>query len=155
MADVRFLILCGPPSLDPSTVGYPPSATTDGWWYAWRLMASNNRRLARGVTSFPSRSLAVDAITLLRTELNEVLAQVRTDPRRGSWTWDAEHGGECVATCPHPYERERDCRGGFQRFVDAVPRAQVAEGGIILRDHHRVGVPTTVPTKEPRRWQDL
>lgn len=154
MADVRFLILCGPPSLDPSTVGYPPSEPdggADGWWYAWRLMASNNRRLARGVTSFASRRFAVDAITRLRGALTNLEPLVLADPRDGSWGWHAELDGVRVVLCPHSYERERDCRGGFRRFLDAVPRAQVAEGGIILRDH-RSPVPAAAQSRESGRW---
>src|ERR1700753_1313118 len=168
MADVRFLILVGPPSLDPSRMGFPPFesqppletaptapdgvpdarrtvvrrrpegtgdlivAAADGW-FAWRLMASNNRRLARSVTSFASRQWAVQAITQLRSDLEQLEPNVLTDPRTGSWGWRAERGGVPVAMGPHPYERERDCRGGFRRFIDAASRAQVAEGGTILR----------------------
>jgi hypothetical protein len=183
MADVRFLILCGPPSLDPSTVGYPPSDLTmvvssgengsdatespgharparvavrrrqadewDGWWYAWRLMASNNRRLARGVTSFVSRRYALDAIARLRTGLVDVQPLVSTDPRDGSWGWRAELDGVPVAVCPHQYERERDCRNGFTRFIDAVSGALIAEGGIILRDH-RNRFPASSVSRSPR-----
>lgn len=150
MADVRFLILCGPPSLDPSTVGYPPEeAETEGWWYAWRLMASNNRRLARGVTSFTARSAAVDAITRLCDAMSVLELRILTDARDGSWEWCADHDGATVARCPHSYERERDCRGGFQRFVDAASRAQVAEGAVVLRDHR---APVSTHGKETTRW---
>jgi hypothetical protein len=181
MADVRFLILCGPPSLDPSAAGFPPTeprepvdvvgertgtrrtmlrrrpdatgelATATGWWFAWRLMASNNRRLACGVTSFTARSGAVDAITRLRSVLAELQPHVLTDPQNGSWGWLAEADDVPVAACPHWYERERDCRNGFGRFTDAVGKAQVADGGIILRDHH--SAPTAIAqVKESRRW---
>jgi hypothetical protein len=150
MADVRFLILCGPPSLDPSTVGYPPEeAEMGGWWYAWRLMASNNRRLARGVTSFAVRSVAVDAITRLRDAMSVLELRIVTDARDGSWEWYAEHAGVTVARCPHSYERERDCRGGFRRFLEAASRAQVAEGAVVLRDHR---APVSTHGKEASRW---
>jgi hypothetical protein len=192
MADVRFLILCGPPSLDPSTVGFPPAeprdpvdalqsvsaptgrtghtgarpapvrrrpgvtgelagGASDGWWFAWRLMASNNRRLARGVTSFTSRRGVVDAITRLRSAPAGITAQVLTDPQNGSWGWRAEYEGVAVAACPHRYERERDCRTGFGRFIDAIPRALLADGAMILRDRRgpTAGIFTV---EEPRRW---
>jgi len=114
-------------------------------------MASNNRKLARGVTSFASRTFAVDEVTRLRGALAGLELRVMTDPGNGSWSWHAEHDGVTMAMCPHSYERERDCRGGFRRFLDAVPRAQVAEGGIILRDH-RTPVPGVAQLKEPGRW---
>lgn len=185
MADVRFLILVGPPSLDPSRMGFPPFesqqpleaapapdreqstrrtavrrrpegtgelivAAADGW-FAWRLMASNNRRLARSVTSFASRQWAVQAITQLRSDLEQLEPLVTTDPRTGSWGWRAERDGVPVAVCPHPYERERDCRGGFRRFVEAALRAQVAQGGTILRDG-RGPAPSTFDIERHRPW---
>jgi uncharacterized protein YegP (UPF0339 family) len=180
MADVRFLIIFGPPSLDPSTMGFPPqdpldttmarhipvrrrpvttgelAGTAPNGWYAWRLMASNNRRLARSVTSFTSRPDAVDAIGQLRSGLANIQPHVLTDPENGSWGWRAERDGVPVATCPHWYERERDCRRGFGRFVDAVELAQVAEGGTILRSRRGpVSRAARVPSgaEGSRRWQ--
>jgi hypothetical protein len=170
MADVRFLILVGPPSLDPTRMGFPPqepvetqppvlvpgtqnrTSRTTGrrrppvtgelmgasayGWYAWRLMASNNRRLASSIASFASRPFVVDAITQLKTDLATLKPHVLTNPHNGSWGWRVERDGVPVAVCPHWYERERDCRSGVARFVDAVPRAQIAEGGMMLRDRH-------------------
>jgi uncharacterized protein YegP (UPF0339 family) len=177
MADVRFLIIVGPPSLDPVRMGFPPResgepfesapvttladphpmrrrpgdhAAPDGW-YAWRLMASNNRRLARSVSSFASRLVAVDAITLLRSQLDSVQPNVLTDPRNGSWGWRAELDGVAVAACPHWYERERDSRAGFRRFVDAARLAGVAEGGTVLRDG-RAPLLSGVTVERQRRW---
>lgn len=124
-------------------------------WYAWRLMSSNNRRLASGVTSFASRLLAVDAVATLRANRAQLKAQVAIDPGNGAWRWRAELDGATVAVCPHRYERERDCRGGFAKFVTALPHADVAAGAIVLRDHtatvprHRpvdLGRPTPWPT---------
>lgn len=150
MADVRFSILFGPSSLDPCEMGFPPHEPgpvqtigvlrrrrpdeLTGGWFAWRLMASNNRRLASGVSSFASRLRAVDAITELRDRLADVRAHVATDPNSGTWRWRAELDGVAVAVCPHWYERERDCRGGFAKFVDAVGNAGVAEVGTVLRE---------------------
>lgn len=171
MADVRFLILVGPPSLDPTRMGFPPQDPSDNpvlvpvnqsrvrrpvgrrrppvtgesrgpvayGWYAWRLMASNNRRLASSLASFATRPYAVDAITLLKSDVTGLQQVVLTNPHDGSWGWRVERAGVPVAVCPHWYERERDCRGGVERFVEAVPRAQVAEGGMILRDRHGPG----------------
>jgi hypothetical protein len=82
-----------------------------------------------------SRRHALDAIARLRTEPVDLQPLVLTDPRDGSWGWHAELNGEAVALCPHQYERERDCRSGFTRFIGAVSHALIAEGGIILRDH--------------------
>jgi hypothetical protein len=93
----------------------------------------------------------VDAITRLRSVLADLRPNVLTDPQNGSWGWLAEADGLPVAACPHWYERERDCRNGFGRFTDAVGKAQVADGGIILRDHH--SAPAAVAQgKEARRW---
>lgn len=183
MADVRFLILVGPPSLDPSRMGFPPaepadspaaavpsrdrrtavrrrpgtagelSITVPDGWYAWRLMASNNRRLARSVRSFTSRPFAVDAIARLRTQLDHLQPDVLTDPRNGSWGWRAALDGVPVAVCPHWYERERDCRAGFRKFAEAAARAQVADGGTVLREA-RVPVLSTFDIERPRRWPD-
>jgi hypothetical protein len=184
MADVRFLILVGPPSLDPSRMGFPPAESPSSLdvtpataapaagrdrragvrrrpgtaseftgWYAWRLMASNNRRLARSLSSFSTRPFAVDAITRLRTQLDDLQPAVSTDPRNGSWGWRAELAGVPVAICPHWYERERDCRTGFRRFVEAAHRAQVADGGTVLRGA-RAPVLTTFDVERPRRWPD-
>lgn len=170
MADVRFLILVGPPSLDPTRMGFPPDepvetpapvlvpashartrrtagrrrppgtdevpGTSAYGWYAWRLMASNNRRLASSISSFASRPFAVDAITRLKAGVATLRPHVLTNPHNGSWGWRVELAGVPVAVCPHWYERERDCRSGVARFVDAVPRAQIAEGGMLLRDRH-------------------
>lgn len=175
MADVRFLIIIGPPSLDPARMGFPPPEpreqpapvvpdadrlpvrrrpvgyTAPESWYAWRLMASNNRRLARSVTSFASRLVAVDAITFLRSELDSLQPHVVTDPRNGSWGWRAELAGVAVATCPHWYERERDSLAGFRRFVEAARRAGVADGGTVLRDG-RVPAFTGFTVESQRRW---
>jgi hypothetical protein len=114
-------------------------------------MASNNRRLARSVTSFASRLVAVDAITFLRSELDSLQPHVVTDPRNGSWGWRAELAGVAVATCPHWYERERDSLAGFRRFVEAARRAGVADGGTVLRDG-RVPAFTGFTVESQRRW---
>ena len=118
--------------------GEPPGAVAYGW-YAWRLMASNNRRLASSIASFATRPYAVDAITLLKSDVAALQAIVLTNPHDGSWGWRVEREGAPVAVCPHWYERERDCRGGVDRFVEALPKAQIAEGGMILRDRHGPG----------------
>jgi uncharacterized protein YegP (UPF0339 family) len=183
MADVRFSILCGPPSLDPSAIGFRPQQSIParvptvqaivrtehgrtepprrrrradepiGGWYAWRLMASNNRTLASSFTTFPSRVLAVAAIRELQRSLASVQAQVVTEPNSGTWRWRAEIGGVTVAVGPHWYERERDCRAGFAKFATAVAHAQLAEGGTVLPDH-RVTVPRRRPADigSPRPW---
>jgi hypothetical protein len=140
MADVRFLIICGPPTLDPAALGFPPFeprvATVAEWWYSWRLMSSNNRQLASGANSSWSRLIALDAINRLKSNIIEVRPRVQIDQNNGKWRWHAEHDGAEVAAGPHCYERERDCRGGFGKFLDAVPRAQVADSPLILRDIH-------------------
>lgn len=181
MADVRFLILVGPPSLDPSRMGFPPPQPPDpaalvetaasadvarmrgrragvrrrpepsAGWYAWRLMASNNRRLARSVTSFATRPGTVEAITRLTSALERLQPYVVTEPRNGGWGWRAELDGVAVAACPHWYERERDCRTGFRRFVDAALRAHVAEGGTVLRDG-RAPVLSSFNPERRGRW---
>lgn len=114
-------------------------------------MASNNRRLARSVTSFGSRPVAVEAITRLRSELERLEPRIVAGHRNGGWGWQAELDGAPVAACPHWYERERDCRAGFRRFVEAALRAHVAEGGTVLRDG-RAPVLSTFNLERPRRW---
>jgi hypothetical protein len=124
-----------------------------GGWYAWRLMASNNRGLASSFATFSSRVLAVAAIRHLQLGRELILVHVTTEPNSGTWRWRAEIDGVVVAVCPHWYERERDCRAGFAKFATAVAPAQVAEGGTVLRDH-RVTVPRRRPADigSPRPW---
>lgn len=175
MADVRFSILFGPSSLDPTALGFPPrqrntgvdagdvvvprpaSSTARrrrrpdevaGGWYAWRLMSSNNRRLASGVTSFATRLLVVDAIETVRADAERLTSVLCIDPTNGAWRWHAEIDGVAVAAGPHRYERERDCRGGFAKFAAALARAQIAESGTMLRDH-RVRHTVTVSRYRP------
>lgn len=177
MADVRFSILFGPPSLDASAMGFPPQeplapggyavatvirpVVADlpvrrrhdlgepiGGWFAWRLMASNNRRLGSGVASYPSRSRTVSVITALQHNLDLLQAKISTDRNNGTWRWRAEFDGIAVAVCPHWYERERDCRTGYAKFLAAVAHARVAQGGTVLRDH-RPGYNISVPRHRP------
>jgi hypothetical protein len=140
VADIRFVILSFPPSLDPAALGFPPSgdepedADVDGWSYAWRLVAGNNRRLGHSVHSQISRTGVVDAIARVRAGLDQLVPRVLAEESTGLWTWCAELDGVPVATCSHDYERERDGYAGFDKFRDAVGRAQLAEGALILRD---------------------
>lgn len=170
MADVRFSILCGPASVDPSAMGFQPrepiaALRTEpvkrrrradepvAGWYAWRLMSSNNRRLGSSFATFGSRALAVGAIRELQHGLESIQVRVTAEPNSGTWRWRAEVDGATVALCPRWYERERDCRAGFAKFASAVSRAQVAENGTVLRDH-RVTIPRRRPADigSPRPW---
>jgi hypothetical protein len=101
-----------------------PSAPLGG---VWRLLATNNREIARSVRvypSFPEARTEVDRICAGREEL--VVAAV-VGPDRGTRGWYATLGGEAVITCSRWYETSSSSIAASMDAIEALQSAVIVD----------------------------
>jgi hypothetical protein len=92
---------------------------------AWRILAANNRPLARSVRPFPSLAECVESAIAVKDGLATATKTVAFDPVIGLWRWQLSLGESPVATCVHSYRRRVECVRALTRFertgVEADP----------------------------------
>ncbi len=112
----------------------PPRGNTlrPAGWYAWRLMSTNNRELARSAFRFPAVELCWQAAWAVQAGVGRIVLSTLADPSTGAFSWHAELDGTPVAVGKR-YEQEQNARQAAMRFLDVVARAQVSSAVRALR----------------------
>ncbi|MFY1634956.1 hypothetical protein ACN27F_17065 [Solwaraspora sp. WMMB335] len=140
---VRFFVYLLPPSAAPDWLGWPcdptpwmehpdpagptsPEHRAPGSWYAWRLLSTNNRELARSAFRFAAVEPCRQAVDDLRKATARLVLKTFSYPVTCRYSWQAELDGDPVAAGKR-YEHEQNARYAAQRFLDVVAGAQVVD----------------------------
>lgn len=98
-------------------------STDGGESYRWRVLAGNNRELARAASTYDDYEECVLAVKQAIAELPVEEPLIRSVS--GRWQWRVVVDGECVATSGTTFDRRPRCVHGYRLF-----RTQVAGGGL-------------------------
>lgn len=135
----RFVFLAAP---------MPESKDGDGSaeGILWMLVSPNNRPLGRGTTYHETYSSCRQSVLDLQANCDRVKPVETTVELTGQWSWRIELDGEPVAVSSRSYLRARECSYNLERFLEAVPKAEVVAGTrSVRRGRRRTGVVETPP----------
>jgi hypothetical protein len=93
---------------------------------AWRILAANNRPLARSARHFSSLAECIESAIAVMDGLANATKTVAFDPVIGLWRWQISLDDVPMATCVHSYRRRIECVRAMTQFertgVEADPR---------------------------------
>lgn len=95
---------------------------------SWMLVSNNNRQLGRGAAPYATYAAAQAAVRRVRSRATDAVRVVAPDETTGQWTWTLKVDGAAVAVSSRTYLRLRECQYNLDRFLEAIPLAQIAEG---------------------------
>lgn len=114
----------------------------------WRLLAANNRDVARSAYHYPDVDTCVEAVCALRQGLRDgTIVATRADangraewpgvtlPGRAHaiWTWLLRLGDHAAAVSSRGYQRRLQCEAAGALFVSLVPDAAVEDLSVVDR----------------------
>jgi hypothetical protein len=118
--------------------------------WAWRLLGSNHRELARSAARFTALDEAVVDAVAVAAQTATATFEV-TVAAGASWQWVMTVDGACRARSSVGYARRLECVRAVERFRMNAPLAQVSP--IPLRRRRPSGRPATGPVPGPE-WRD-
>ena len=126
MATARFTIYIAPSRGRPGR----PFTFEDGFdadaRFGWRMLAANNREVARSASTFGDVTTCIDAVTQLQRDVcNSSAVASRTG--RADWSWRLRIDGVDVAASSRTYQRRLQCEAACALFVDLVPAAEFVD----------------------------
>jgi hypothetical protein len=131
----RFVFLAAPvPDSDPVAEGI-----------VWILVSPNNRPLGRGTTYHETYGECRQAVLDLQANAERVMPMEMTVERTGQWTWRIDLDGATVAVSSRSYLRARECTYNLERFVAALPNADIVAGTRSARRGPRRAPATPLP----------
>lgn len=125
----RFVFLAAP---------MPESKDGDGVdGILWMLVSPNNRPLGRGTTYHETYSSCRQSVLDLQANCDRVKSVETTLEQTGQWTWRIDLDGDPIAVSSRSYLRARECSYNLERFLEAVPKAEVVAGTRSVRRGRR------------------
>lgn len=109
----------------------------EGEGILWMLVSPNNRPLGRGTTYHATYGACRQSVLDLQANCERVKPVETTVDLTGQWTWRIDLDGEPVAVSSRSYLRARECTYNLERFLEAVPSAQVIAGTRSVRRGRR------------------
>lgn len=107
----------------------PTSATVPvGVFGVWRLLASNNRELARCATVFASPAVAVETAIAEQSRAGELHVSPVRGPAATKHAWVLRHEGRPVATAARWYESSGEAAAAGRAAVTVLSAAEVVRG---------------------------
>jgi hypothetical protein len=98
--------------------------------FGWRMLAANNREVARSASTFDGVDVCMDAVTELRRDvIGGVVVASRTG--RADWAWRLRIFGVDVAVSSRTYQRRLQCEAACALFVELVPDAEVIDARVL------------------------
>ena len=92
----------------------------------WRLLATNNRDLARAPTSYPDADSCRAAVGWLQHNVTQLrIAIVRAGP--SSWSWRILAGEAVVAVSSRDYQRRIQADQAATIAIDLIPAAELVD----------------------------
>lgn len=111
------------------TEAAPPAIVAPiGVFGVWRLLATNNRELARCATVFPSPTAAVEAARSAQVWAGEMSVTTVRGPVATKHAWLLRRGDRPVATAARWYESAGEAMGAGRSAVSVLTTAEVVEG---------------------------
>ncbi|HKE66732.1 MAG TPA: hypothetical protein VKB59_19060 [Micromonosporaceae bacterium] len=86
---------------------------------SWRLLAANNRDVARSAVTYPDLSTCLQAVSDLQARVDETVA-VAARSGRADWSWRLRLDGQDVAMSSRTYQRRLQCEAACALFVTLV-----------------------------------
>jgi hypothetical protein len=142
----RFVFLAAP---------MPESKDGDGAdGILWMLVSPNNRPLGRGTTYHETYSSCRQSVLDLQANCERAKPVESTVELTGQWTWRIDLDGEPVAVSSRSYLRARECSYNLERFLEAVPKAEVVAGTRSVRRGRRHTSVTDAPSRSSRELRN-
>jgi hypothetical protein len=114
----------------------------------WRLLAANNREIARCTRLFPAFEVARDDVLVLREHADDFNITQVLGPQRGMRGWYVSLGGEAVLTCSRWYEAASSSLDAASDAVESFRAAHVADAARTMGVGRR-GVRPATPATDP------
>jgi hypothetical protein len=112
---------------------------------SWRLLAANNRDVARSADRFVDLASCLDAVRDLQSRIKTSVA-VATRSGRADWSWRLRIDGVDVAVSSRTYQRRLQCEAACALFMSLVPGAVIDE---LHGEPHARPVPTVTTILTP------
>lgn len=152
MATARFTIYIAPSRGRP---GRPLVHADDGLEpdtrFGWRMLAANNREVARSSVTFADVATCVEAICGLQKDLGSGVP-VASRAGRADWSWRLRIDSADVAVSSRAYQRRLQCEAACALFVELVPGAELVDmraSDPAGRTRHRLTGPVASPVAGP------
>jgi len=91
---------------------------------SWRLLAANNRDVARSAEHFTDLAACLDGVRTLQANVASSVA-VATRTGRADWSWRLRIDGVDVAVSSRTYQRRLQCEAACALFMSLVPDAVI------------------------------
>ncbi|MFJ8579093.1 hypothetical protein [Micromonospora sp. NPDC093277] len=94
----------------------------------WMLVSPNNRQLGRSASYHDVYADSRQAVLDLQQNLDRVIRLESLVEMTGQWTWRLKLDDHAVAVSSRSYFRVRECTYNLERFLEAVPQADILAG---------------------------
>jgi uncharacterized protein YegP (UPF0339 family) len=116
--------------------------------FGWRMLAANNREVARSASTFADIASCVQAVHDLQCGVSDAVA-VASRGGRADWSWRLRLDDVEVAASSRTYQRRLQCEAACTLFVELVPDAELVEvrtsGHFVPARRHRLADPVVSP----------
>jgi hypothetical protein len=126
VATARFTIYIAPSHGRPGRPLMPDDVIADDARFGWRMLAANNREVARSSGTYRDVMSCVEALRSLRGNVSSGLA-VAARTGRSDWSWRLRIHGVDEATSSRTYQRRLQCEAACTLFIDLVPCAELVD----------------------------
>jgi hypothetical protein len=148
VATARFTIYIAPSRGRPGRPFLADDVAEPGARFGWRMLAANNREVARSAATFADVETCIEAVDDLHTYISGAVA-VASRTGRADWSWRLRIDGVDVAASSRTYQRRLQCEAACALFVELVPTADLVEvhpsGHFVPARRHRPTMPVVSP----------
>ena len=115
----RFTIFVAPQRGRPGRPLRSEDLNTPELPLCWRLLAANNRDVARSARAYSDLDACLDAVAGLQARITDAIT-VATRAGRADWSWRLRIDGDDVAVSSRTYQRRLQCEAACELFVVLV-----------------------------------
>jgi len=120
----RFTIFVAPERGRPGRPLRADDLHATGIHLSWRLLAANNRDVARSAVVYGDLAYVLDSVAELQETVGNAIA-VSTRSGRADWSWRLRLDARDIAVSSRTYQRRLQCEAACALFVVLVPLAIV------------------------------
>jgi uncharacterized protein YegP (UPF0339 family) len=126
VATARFTIYIAPSRGRPGRpLTYDDGIEADAR-FGWRMLAANNREVARSATTFTDVVSCIGAVRDLHRDVSGAHT-VASRTGRADWSWRLRIDGVDVAASSRTYQRRLQCEAACALFIELVPAAELVD----------------------------